>query len=207
MDHDVITLVEVNRRASLPGVNRRIESRAPPLHPGARRTRDPETSGRKSAMPVLIRRILFLLALTLLMVGCRGTPPDTLGPQNGDLLACPETPNCVHTGHGHPEGTSPLMVAAEWADASRDEIMEKVAEAVDQLPRTAIHRHDDRYIHAESASLIFRFVDDLEVLLSDDGSELIVRSAARMGQSDMGVNARRVEALHQALYERGVLTR
>jgi uncharacterized protein (DUF1499 family) len=158
-------------------------------------------------MPALIPRVLSLVPLILLAAGCQGAPSATLGPHSGDLSPCPDTPNCVHTGHDHPEGIPPLMVTREWTEAGRDELLQQVAEAVDDLPRTAIRRLDERYVHAESASLIFRFVDDLEVLLSDDGSELIVRSAARMGQSDLGVNARRVEALHQALYERGVLSR
>lgn len=158
-------------------------------------------------MAASLARVFFLAVLAFLTAACRGTPPDTLGPERGELASCPETPNCVHTGQDHPPGVSRFLVSAEWSDASHGDLMEEVAEGVEDLPRTTIQRRDARYIHAESASLIFRFVDDLEVLLSDDGSELIVRSAARMGQSDMGVNARRVEALHQALSERGLLIR
>ena len=55
-------------------------------------------------------------------------------------------------------------------------------------------------------SLIFRFPDDLEILKLDvrsyvDRSKGIIqiRSAARLGQSDLGVNLRRVEYLFNQL--------
>ena len=51
-----------------------------------------------------------------------------------------------------------------------------------------------------------RFVDDLEVVwLSDERSELVVRSASRLGRGDLGVNRRRVERFRAALGEVGVL--
>ena len=44
----------------------------------------------------------------------------------------------------------------------------------------------------------------VEVLLAEDG-ELIVRSASRLGEGDLGVNARRLERLRNALAEAGLL--
>jgi uncharacterized protein (DUF1499 family) len=55
---------------------------------------------------------------------------------------------------------------------------------------------EERYLHAEVRSLVFRFVDDLEFLLQPDGL-IQVRSAARSGYSDLGVNRRRVERIRQ----------
>jgi uncharacterized protein (DUF1499 family) len=89
-----------------------------------------------------------------------------------------------------------LRVAPEagWAAARR---------AVEALPRTTVVRADERYLHAEVRSRLFRFVDDLELLLAEDGRRIDVRSASRVGHSDLGVNRRRVEALRQALREAG----
>ena len=66
------------------------------------------------------------------------------------------------------------------------------------MPRTRVVTESDRYLHAEVRSKIFRFVDDLEILIMPDW-ELVVRSASRIGQGDMGVNVARVEELRRLL--------
>lgn len=66
------------------------------------------------------------------------------------------------------------------------------------MPRTRIRRDEAAYLHAEFRSLIFRFVDDVEFLLDADAGVIHVRSASRLGYSDLGVNRRRVEAIRQA---------
>lgn len=53
------------------------------------------------------------------------------------------------------------------------------------------------YIHAEARSLVFRFVDDIEFLLDPAQSLIQVRSAARTGYSDFGVNRKRLERIRR----------
>ena len=54
------------------------------------------------------------------------------------------------------------------------------------------------YLHAECTSLLFRFVDDVEFLVAGDEKLIHIRSAARVGRSDLGVNRDRVEKIRQA---------
>ena len=70
------------------------------------------------------------------------------------------------------------------------------------LPRTEVLESSKNYWRGICRSLIFRFPDDLEILKMEgrnylDRSKGIIqiRSAARLGQSDLGVNLRRVEYL------------
>ena len=72
------------------------------------------------------------------------------------------------------------------------------------MPRLTIVSVSERYIHAVERSRLFRFIDDLELLLAED-RELVVRSASRLGSGDLGVNARRLERLRAALGEAGLL--
>jgi len=44
-------------------------------------------------------------------------------------------------------------------------------------------------------------VDDLELLADEEGGVVHVRSASRLGWSDLGANRHRVEALHRAFAE------
>ena len=75
-----------------------------------------------------------------------------------------------------------------------------------ELPRTEVIESGRNYWRGVCRCLIFRFPDDLEILKLDvrsyvDRSKGIIqiRSAARLGQSDLGVNLRRVEYLFNQL--------
>ena len=73
------------------------------------------------------------------------------------------------------------------------------------LPRTDVLKKENNYWKGVCRSLIFRFPDDLEILLipnnkniNESKGTIQVRSSSRIGQSDLGVNKKRVENL---LYE------
>jgi uncharacterized protein (DUF1499 family) len=61
------------------------------------------------------------------------------------------------------------------------------------------------YLHAECESAVFGFVDDLELHLRPDEGVIAVRSASRLGYSDVGANRRRVERLRAMLTRLGVV--
>ena len=141
------------------------------------------------------------VAIPLLAMAACGAPvPDAVGMNDGRLAPCPNTPNCVHTGLQHPEGTRPMLLRPEWRSS---EVVTGVSSVLSRMPRVTISRGTDVYLHAEFRSRMLRFVDDLEVLVAD--GELIVRSASRLGRSDLGVNARRVERLRSALVDAGIV--
>jgi len=142
---------------------------------------------------------LFAVVLCLGVAACSGTPPDTLGVVEGRLAPCPETPNCVHTGDRHPAGTAPFMLLAEAPDG-----LEALARIVEEMPRMRVVERSAEYLRAEERSRLFRFVDDVEFLRLSTG-ELVVRSASRLGEGDMGVNGRRIERLRVLLTDAGLL--
>lgn len=76
---------------------------------------------------------------------------------------------------------------------------------VAELPRMTIITQDQDYLHAECRSAVFGFVDDLELHLRPDTKIIAVRSAARLGYSDFGVNHKRVEELRFNLRSRGAI--
>ncbi len=73
------------------------------------------------------------------------------------------------------------------------------------LPRTRIVTETDDYLHAECRSAFFGFVDDLELHLRPTQGIIALRSAARLGHSDFGVNRKRVENLRLLLRNQGVI--
>ncbi|TVP45520.1 MAG: DUF1499 domain-containing protein [Gemmatimonadales bacterium] len=153
--------------------------------------------------------------LPLLGIACTAAPPETVGSLEAGLAPCPATDNCVHTGQGYPDGTEPVVLTGEWAARPGPALAEAVAAAVRELDRTEIiylaageNEADGAILlHAEAKSRIFRFVDDVELFRARGSDELVIRSASRVGRSDLGVNARRVAELRSLLADRGVVRR
>jgi uncharacterized protein (DUF1499 family) len=134
---------------------------------------------------------VILLFPAALLIGCHGTRPSSLGVRDGKLAACPESPNCVSS-HMTDEThrIDPLPYAGSGADA-----LARLSAIVRSLPRTTIVTEKPDYLHAECTSRIFRFVDDVEFLADDRARVIHVRSASRLGSSDLGVNRKRIELI------------
>jgi uncharacterized protein (DUF1499 family) len=67
------------------------------------------------------------------------------------------------------------------------------------MPRSHVVTEQEDYIHAEFASAVFGFVDDVEFIVDAAAHIIHVRSAARVGYFDLGVNRRRVEDIRGKL--------
>jgi uncharacterized protein (DUF1499 family) len=134
---------------------------------------------------------LCLLYLVVMMVGCSGTRPTPTGVTGGRLSACPASPNCVSSqSQDRKHAVEPLRYKG-----TAEQAMKLLIEALLGMKRVRIVTTEERYLHAEFASALFRFVDDVEFLLDDGTNTIHVRSASRVGYSDLGVNRRRVEAI------------
>ncbi len=143
------------------------------------------------------------LVLVCLMpiLSCSGTRPANLGVHDGVLAPCPSSPNCVSSDAGDASHRVDAFALADSPEAAWRAAQEELA----RLPRTTVTEAGADYLHAECASAIFGFVDDLELVLRPARGEIAVRSASRLGHSDLGVNRRRVETLREALRRRGVV--
>jgi uncharacterized protein (DUF1499 family) len=89
--------------------------------------------------------------------------------------------------------------------ASPEYAWQVIREEVGALPRTTVIKETANYLHAECSSALFGFVDDLELHLRPSANIVAIRSASRLGYSDLGVNRRRVEELREVLRARGVV--
>lgn len=125
------------------------------------------------------------------MMGCSGKRPADLGLTGSVLRPCPDTPNCVSSEAGTP---ADKLVPSLPAPGGRGDL-ERLATVVRAWPRTEIITTTQDYLHAESTSLLLRFVDDVEFRFDLAAQVIHVRSASRLGKSDLGVNRKRVEGI------------
>ena len=125
-----------------------------------------------------------------------GSRPGNLGAVNGVLARCKASPNCVssqadpHTDTGH--YIQPLQ-------AGRDSMQtwESLKRLLAEMPRVNVVQDRDGYLYAEFSTRLMGFVDDVEFLQA--GDVVHVRSASRLGHSDLGVNRERIEDIRSKL--------
>lgn len=117
---------------------------------------------------------------------------DTTGRSQTTLAPCPDKPNCI-TSYIHNKDRDHYLPALRTKEFT-SKVRAKLLEHLKQESRVKIIKSTESYIHAEYTSLVFRFVDDLELYFAQEGV-IHFRSAARTGYSDLGVNKRRVQAL------------
>ena len=137
--------------------------------------------------------IVLLLVLPMAMMSLFARKPD-LGVSGGQLTPCPDKPNCVcsqSTGSQH--SIQPLRF-----DGSAELAMERLRDVLAKQPRMTTVVDEGDYLRAEARSLIFRFVDDLEFVVDRSQKLIHLRSASRLGHSDLGVNRKRAESIRSA---------
>ena len=115
------------------------------------------------------------------------------GRHRATTRACPSTPNCVSSLDRDPKHhIAPLRFTGSVKEAQHTLLW-----VLFSLKRMRVVTVDRDYIHAESISPVLRFVDDLEFFFNDRSKAIDIKSASRVGYSDLGVNRRRVEKIRQ----------
>jgi len=141
-----------------------------------------------------MKSLAIMLPTSILIIGCTGGRPASLGVRDGKLAPCPSSPNCVSsqsTDKDHAVQPLPYFSTTPEAIAGLRKI-------ILQMKRTKIITETNSYLHAEFASALWHFVDDVEFSFDDHAKLIQVRSASRLGYSDFGVNRKRVEAIRAA---------
>jgi len=139
------------------------------------------------------KQILVVLINLLLLTGCSGTMPK-LGINNSELAPCPETPNCVSSqAHDEVHFIEPINYSGTQQGA-----YDVLLRIIKSEKRTEILAEQKDYIRVEFTSALFRFVDDVEFYFPEEQAEkkiIHVRSASRVGHSDLGANRKRIERI------------
>lgn len=124
-----------------------------------------------------------------------GDRPTNLGVSNGLLAPCPSSPNCVSS----QSKDSKHQIEPLAFDGNSAKAISVLKSIVQELPRTAIITASENYLYAEFTSALMGFVDDVEFYVDPTEHGIQVRSASRLGESDLGVNRKRIEAIRKQL--------
>ena len=135
----------------------------------------------------MFRKVTVMSILSAILSACAGERPKNLGVQNGVLAACPASPNCVSSRAADEDHHIAPLSFSDAPDV-----------AFARLKQVLMHRSDTRIIEEQPGYLRVElhttlFVDDGEFLLDPVQRVIQVRSASRLGYSDLGKNRSRME--------------
>ena len=133
-------------------------------------------------------KILIMVGILMVMSSCafnQGMPENDVG--------CPDAPKCISSQVQDPRH----FIEPFTFDDQAAEAMLRLKDALLSEKRVTIVIEQPTYLRAEVRSLIFSFVDDVEFTLLPEQGLVQIRSSARIGYSDFGVNRRRVERIRQ----------
>jgi len=137
------------------------------------------------------------------LVTCAGFRPFAGGAFIGEhSFANETTPIAI----GRPN-VADLKKATEFGKLIRKKMSDRVGLPTIELSdsgiclNTAVCEFEKNLIEAEFISKIFRFVDDVDFHLDETEKVIHVRSASRVGFSDLGTNRRRIEKIRKLFNE------
>ena len=143
----------------------------------------------------MIIKFLFYLGLIAMTATTDAREPSK------KLPMCPTSPNCVSS----QAGDADHYIAPFKIIGKPEEAWAALKQALGSQSRTVITEATDGALHAEATSLVFRFVDDIDAILDADAKLIHIRSASRVGYSDLGVNRKRIENLRKQMQQAGII--
>ncbi len=129
-----------------------------------------------------------------------GAMPSDLGVRDGKLAPPATAPNSVSSQAdlypGHPQQAyaqiAPLSYSGDATAA-----MTRLSGAIRETDGAVIVQEKPDYLYAQFRTRWLGFVDDAEFWLDPATQVIHVRSASRIGESDLGVNRQRIETIRQ----------
>lgn len=134
-----------------------------------------------------------LLLFCVIVLLLASLPSSSLAQPVADspLAPCPDSPNCERVSRAFDQDPDSLFSAAQSALQALGPV--SVDTAADAREAHAVYR----------VALVFKDDVTIAVTADDGGSTLHIRSASRVGYSDLGVNKRRVDSFFDALDHTG----
>lgn len=153
--------------------------------------------------------VIVVLALAAVAAGqlglLQGQAPTDLGVRDGRMKPPSNTPNSVSSQASlyptHPQRTY-AEIAPLALQGTGVETVARLRSLIESTPGARVVKADDGYLYAQFTSRWMKYVDDLELWFDASAGVVQVRSASRLGQSDLGANRARIEALRRQLATR-----
>lgn len=144
---------------------------------------------------LLMVLVAFFVLLKGMALYSASQMPDSLGlTAQNTLQPCPASPNCACSEEAHADRQVEPLPYVGTPEYTRDVFRQFIETRRGVTIRTV----EADYVHATVATRLLGFVDDVEARFDDEARVIHLRSASRVGRSDLGANRRRLQGWGQA---------
>ena len=144
---------------------------------------------------MIITAILIIISILFIMAWLSESGPLPRD-KNSILAPCPDKPNCVCS--EYKEDIQHFIAPITISSKKLPRAMEHIKISIKSLGGQ-IQTENNAYLAATFSSSFFGFIDDVEFRIDAENQLVHIRSAARSGHSDFGVNKKRVNNLKTIL--------
>jgi uncharacterized protein (DUF1499 family) len=144
---------------------------------------------------IVVVCFLILVITYFFILGIQSRSGNAPGLSNGKLTRCSEKPNCVCSEF---KADSEHFVEPIFFQNVPVIGIEAIKNIVIEMGGV-VENEGDQYLSAKFRSGLFGFVDDFEIRIDSDQKNIQVRSASRVGHSDLGANLNRVNQFKSRL--------
>jgi len=137
-----------------------------------------------------IAALVIIIGAVLIVFSVASRKQPELGLHNGQLSPCPETPNCVCSEYQ----VESAFVEPLTYTTTAEQAWAKIKQVISETGGSVIIEDAD-YLRVVYETPLLRYVDDVEFRQDKNLQRIHVRSASRVGESDLGVNRKRVEKI------------
>ena len=149
----------------------------------------------KKIFKIILATIVILIVAVLVrfaMLGNNSKSGEAPGLASGTLTLCPDKPNCVCS--EFTDDTTHYIAPLDYSGTSPKKAWGDILQIIKESGGEVSVANED-YIAATFSVSLFSFIDDVECRLDTAKSRIHIRSASRVGYSDLGVNKKRVDLM------------
>lgn len=142
-----------------------------------------------------MKHLFWVIPLCIVIIAFwkNNTVPNRTGLKNNKLYPCGWTKNCINSrSKNNEDAIDPIKFESE-------DILNKIELFFKQNYNSNLINKTPSYLHIVVSTSFWHFKDDVEFLVDQDQKIVEIRSASRLGYSDMGVNRKRIEKLKKYL--------
>ena len=136
-------------------------------------------------------------AIVIYMLVKNNLTPNNLGVNNGKLAKMPNKPNAVSS---QTEEKDKKVEALEFKGNLKNS-KDQVIKAIEDYGNDKIIKNEANYIYVVFTTGIMKYHDDVEFYFDESKRIIQIRSASRIGYSDMGLNRERYNKLREVYYK------
>ncbi|MGH4123952.1 MAG: DUF1499 domain-containing protein [Clostridium sp.] len=148
-------------------------------------------------MKILSTVIGAMAVIVIYMLVKNNLTPKNLGVNKGKLAQMPNKPNAVSSETEEKDKKVEALVFKGNLKNSKDMIIK----VIENYGNAKIIKKETNYIYAIFTTGIMKYHDDVEFYFDESKKLIQIRSASRIGYSDMGLNRERYNKLREFYYK------